>query len=170
MADLPRTFRLYEELEKAEHAQLSDQSVSYGLNQGKKNLEKFDKIMSIKRCLIIFLNLKLTNKFIFLGDDKTFTAWNGTIIGPQNTNFDNRIYMMDIICGEDYPQKPCQIKFTSKINIPCVNQQNGVVEPSKFHMFKNWNPEYTMEKVLIGLKNEMITNKKLAQPADGDMF
>lgn len=32
---MPRTFRLYEELEKAEHAQLSDQSVSYGLNQGK---------------------------------------------------------------------------------------------------------------------------------------
>lgn len=32
---VPRTFRLYEELEKAEHAQLSDQSVSYGLNEGK---------------------------------------------------------------------------------------------------------------------------------------
>ena len=27
-----------------------------------------------------------------------------------------------------------------------------------------------MEKILIGLKNEMIANKKLAQPADGDMF
>ena len=32
---VPRTFRLYEELEKAEHAQLSDQSVSYGLDKGK---------------------------------------------------------------------------------------------------------------------------------------
>ena len=31
---MPRTFRLYEELEKAEHAKLSDQSVSYGLNEG----------------------------------------------------------------------------------------------------------------------------------------
>ena len=28
--------------------------------------------------------------------------------------------------------------------------------PSKFHMFKNWSPEYTMEKILIGIKNEMI--------------
>ena len=34
-ASIPRTFRLYEELEKAEHAQLSDQSVSYGLDKGK---------------------------------------------------------------------------------------------------------------------------------------
>jgi len=32
---VPRTFRLYEELEKAQHATLSDQSVSYGLDQGK---------------------------------------------------------------------------------------------------------------------------------------
>lgn len=32
---VPRTFRLYEELEKATHAQLSDQSVSYGLTNGK---------------------------------------------------------------------------------------------------------------------------------------
>ena len=27
-----------------------------------------------------------------------------------------------------------------------------------------------MEKILIGLKNEMISNKKAPQPADGDMF
>ena len=27
-----------------------------------------------------------------------------------------------------------------------------------------------MEKLLIGLKNEMIANKKLPQPADGDMY
>jgi len=27
-----------------------------------------------------------------------------------------------------------------------------------------------MENVLIGIKNEMIQNKKLAQPADGDMY
>jgi hypothetical protein len=37
-------------------------------------------------------------------------------------------------------------------------------------MFANWNNTYTMEKILIGIKNEMINNKKLPQPADGDMF
>lgn len=78
--------------------------------------------------------------------------------------------MMSITCGEHYPAKAPTIKFNSKINIPCVNQANGAVDPSKFHMFKNWNPAYTMEKILIGLKNEMISNKKLPQPADGDMY
>jgi len=35
MDSAPRLFKLYEELEKAEHAQLSDQNVSYGLTDGK---------------------------------------------------------------------------------------------------------------------------------------
>ena len=30
--------------------------------------------------------------------------------------------------------------------------------------------ETTMEKILIGLKQEMIANKKNNQPADGDMY
>jgi len=105
MDSMPRTFRLYEELEKAEHAKLSDQSVSYGLDKG---------------------------------DDKSFTNWNGTIIGPPNTNFDNRIYMLQITCDESYPAKQPVLKFNSKINIPCVNQSNGMVTNS-FKMFSPWN-------------------------------
>lgn len=77
---------------------------------------------------------------------------------------------MSIKCDDYYPSRPPTIKFNSKVNIPCVNQNNGTVEANKFHMFKNWNPAYTMEKILIGLKNEMVQNKKLAQPADGDMY
>jgi len=88
MDSMPRTFRLYDELEKAERAKLSDQSVSYGLDKG---------------------------------DDKSFTNWNGTIIGPPNTNFDNRIYMLSITCSDNYPAAPPTLKFNSKINIPCVN-------------------------------------------------
>jgi hypothetical protein len=41
-----------------------------------------------------------------------------------------------------------------------VNQQNGRVEPSKFPLFQKWNWETTIEKILIGLKQEMIANKK----------
>lgn len=133
---VPRTFRLYEELEKAEHAQLSDQSVSYGLDQG---------------------------------DDQSFTKWNGTIVGPANTVFDNNIYFMSIECGPNYPMTPPGIKFNSKINIPSVNQQNGTVT-TNFALFKNWNPETTMEKILIGLKAEMVANKSAKQPPAGDMY
>jgi len=37
-------------------------------------------------------------------------------------------------------------------------------------MFAQWKQEYTMEKILVALKNEMANNKKLPQPADGSMF
>ena len=106
---------------------------------------------------------------LWIGDDKEFKNWNGTIIGPPNTNFDNRIYMLTIFVGDNYPAAPPVIKFNSKINLPCVDQSNGSVT-NKFHMFASWNPANTLEKVLIGIKNEMINNKKAAQPADGDMF
>jgi ubiquitin-conjugating enzyme E2 variant len=85
---VPRTFRLYEELEKAEKGTLSDQSVSYGLDKG---------------------------------DDQTFTNWNGTIVGPPNTNFDGRIYFLTITCGPNYPAVAPTVRFNSKINIPSVN-------------------------------------------------
>lgn len=133
---VPRTFRLYEELEKGEKG-IGDQSISYGLEDG---------------------------------NDQTFTKWNGTIIGPPNTNFDNRIYFLQIECGPQYPQVAPKVKFTSKINLPCVNQNNGLIETSKFPLFAQWKNEYTMEKILIALKNEMTTNKKLSQPADGSQF
>ena len=68
---VPRTFRLYEELEKAEKGHLTDGSVSYGLDKG---------------------------------DDQSFTQWNGSIVGPANTNFDGRMYFLSITCGENYPR------------------------------------------------------------------
>jgi ubiquitin-conjugating enzyme E2 variant len=77
---------------------------------------------------------------------------------------------LNIKCGSNYPQQPPEISFNSKINLPIVNQSNGKIETNKFSMFANWRPEYTMEKILIGIKSEMIANKKLPQPAEGDMF
>ena len=67
---MPRTFKLYEELEAAEHGKLKDQSVTFGLDNA---------------------------------GDQTFTNWNGTIVGPPNTNFDNRIFFLSIVTDESYP-------------------------------------------------------------------
>ena len=52
---VPRTFRLYEELEKAEHAQLSDQSVSYGLDEGRYNLKLRKRINELLGCSPIMI-------------------------------------------------------------------------------------------------------------------
>jgi ubiquitin-protein ligase len=50
-----------------------------------------------------------------------------TLIVSQSVH-ENRIYSVKIHCGPSYPDVPPEISFTSKINLPCVNPQNGKVE------------------------------------------
>ena len=81
------------------------------------------------------------------------------------TVFDNKIYSLKIVCGQDYPQKPPQINFVNKINIPSVNQGNGAVD--KLGLLKDWKNTTTLENILVALKNQMVANKGLKQPPDG---
>ena len=135
-------------------------------------MEKREPVTHLSHTVSTTVSNKLQGSYgsFIAATDQTFTSWNGTIVGPPNTKFDNRIYFVAITCGPQYPDAPMSAKFTSKINIPSVNQNNGTVEPSKFPLFKNWNRETTMEKLLAGLLAEMKANKNLAQPADGDMY
>ena len=77
-----------------------------------------------KRVGIICVDI---NQFINVGDDKSFTDWNGTIIGPPNTAFDMRIMSLSIKCGDSYPAQPPTLKFISKVNLPFVDKNNGSV-------------------------------------------
>ena len=62
------------------------------------------------------------------------------------------------------------VKFVTKANLPCVNQQNGEIITSKFACFAQWKGEYTMEKILIDLKNEMIQNRRNPQPSPDETY
>lgn len=43
------------------------------------------------------------------------------------TPFENRMYSLKIECGERYPDEPPTLRFLTKVNINCINQNNGVV-------------------------------------------
>ncbi|KAG0313535.1 E2 ubiquitin-conjugating protein mms2 [Dissophora globulifera] len=106
------------------------------------------------------------------GDDMTLTNWNGTILGPGHSAHENRIYSLRIHCGEDYPNAPPTISFVSRVNLPCVDQTNGKVNPNKLACLSNWKNTYGLETVLIDLRREMASpsNRKLPQPAEGSTF
>lgn len=94
----------------------------------------------------------------------TLSNWNGTILGPYKTTFENRIYFLSIYCGPEYPEKPPALTFSNKINLPSVNQNNGRVE--NLPLLKAWKNTTTIENLLVALKNEMQANKGLKQPPE----
>lgn len=137
MVEVPRNFRLLEELEHGEKGQ-GNATVSVGLRDS---------------------------------DDILLRYWNGTILGPPGTAFENRIISLEIYCDEIYPKAPPQVKFQSKVNLPCV-AGNGAVDPSKFPLFRQWDKRVTMEGVLLELRKEMTNpaNRKLPQPPEGACY
>jgi len=107
------------------------------------------------------------------GDDMSMSNWNGTIIGPGHTVHENRIYSLTIHCGPKYPEEPPTLKFVTRINLPCVDPQNGKVDPKKLPVLFRWNSySYTLETILSELRREMAApaNRKLPQPPEGSTF
>lgn len=98
--------------------------------------------------------------------------WNGTILGPGNSVHENRIYSLLIDCDVSYPDSPPSISFLTAINLPCVNQTTGKVDPSKLHVLSNWKHNFTIETILVELRREMAGahNRKLPQPQEGTTF
>ncbi|RCV41227.1 hypothetical protein SEVIR_9G117400v4 [Setaria viridis] len=103
-------------------------------------------------------------------DDIYMRSWTGTIIGPPNTVHEGRIYQLKLFCDTDYPDKPPTVRFQTRINMTCVNQETGLVDPRLFPMLGNWQREHTMEDILTSLKREMSTpqNRRLHQPQEGN--
>ncbi|KAG7093262.1 Ubiquitin-conjugating enzyme spm2 [Marasmius oreades] len=106
------------------------------------------------------------------GDDIMMSNWTGTIIGPGHTVHENRIYSLKITCGDNYPDAPPKVKFLSRVNLPCVNQTNGEVDPQKLPVLNGWNRNNSIETILVEMRKEMVSpnNRKLPQPPEGSTF
>jgi len=105
-------------------------------------------------------------------DDIFLTEWNASILGPQGTPFDGRLYELHVIAGPDYPNRCPEVRFVSKVNLAAVNPSNGVVSSTECPQLSGWNRNMTLESVLVGLKNSMTLpqNRRLPQPAEGSRF
>lgn len=128
-----------------------------------EELEKGEKGLGAEACSYGLANPE---------DPGTMRDWNGTILGPPHSVHENRIYSVKMECSDKYPEQPPKIQFVSMVNLPCVNQRTGEVEPSKLPCLTNWKRENTMETVLIELRRYMASSqcKKLPQPPEGSVY
>ena len=74
---------------------------------------------------------------------------------PQSAH-ENRIYSLNIRCGENYPDFPPAVQFVSKINLPCVDQKSGAVDPARLPCLYQWKMDNTMENILIELRRFVV--------------
>ena len=103
------------------------------------------------------------------------------------TVHENRIYSLKITCGEKYPDVPPSAQFISRVNLPFVNQKDGMVDQAKLPVLANWVRNYSIENVLVEIRKyaqsiiydsrsmcqrEMASfnNRKLPQPPEGSIF
>ena len=137
MVEVPRNFRLLEELERGEKGQAMS-TTSVGLRDR---------------------------------DDIMLRYWNGTILGPPGTAFENRIIMCELFAGDNYPKEPPQIRFLTKVNLPMVGP-DGQLNPRAFPPFMQWNSRITLEQCLVAIRQEMASpaNRKLPQPPEGTTY
>ena len=57
------------------------------------------------------------------------------ITAACQTVHEGRIYQLKLFCGQDYPDNPPTVKFQTRINMTCVNQETGVVGNFYFQEF-----------------------------------
>ncbi|KAL0489312.1 ubiquitin conjugating enzyme E2 [Acrasis kona] len=105
-------------------------------------------------------------------DDIMMYDWSGSIIGPPGTAFENRIYNLEIHCGDQYPERPPTVRFTTRINMKCVGNHGEIVNSQFQKLGAGWNNTFDISTILKELRNEMNNpaNKRLPQPAEGSNY
>lgn len=107
--------------------------------------------MSLKRIITEYKNLvKEPVSYCSakpLSDDD-FYRWTATIIGPSNSPYEGGIFNLIIEFPQNYPIKPPNVKFITKIFHPNINRYGSIC----LDILKNeWTPALTVEKLLLSI-------------------
>ena len=74
----------------------------------------------------------------------------GILEGPPETIYENGYFKFNIIYSDNYPFKPPDFYFTTKIFHPNINKENGYVNVDKLK--DKWKPELSLKNIIISIQ------------------
>ncbi|CDW53133.1 UQ con domain containing protein [Trichuris trichiura] len=90
--------------------------------------------------------------------------WKAVIFGPKDTPYEDGIFMLEMIFNDQYPIKPPQVRFTSRMFHPnvyadgtlCLDILQGA-----------WSPSYDVEAVLTSVQS-LLDDPNPSSPANAE--
>lgn len=87
-------------------------------------------------------------------------VWDATIMGPSDSPFQGGVYFLKIKFPPDYPFKPPNVVFTTKIYHPNINETGGIC----LDILKDqWTPALSIGKLLLSICS-LLTDPNPADP------
>ena len=83
-------------------------------------------------------------------NDNDIFHWEAVINGPEETDYKDGVFLLDIIIPTEYPYKPPTCKFKTKIWHPNIDPNSGAICISILKT-KNWNPSMTINNILLSI-------------------
>eukprot|EP01059_Diplonema_ambulator_P036203 TRINITY_DN8947_c0_g1_i2.p1 TRINITY_DN8947_c0_g1~~TRINITY_DN8947_c0_g1_i2.p1 ORF type:complete len:171 (+),score=26.45 TRINITY_DN8947_c0_g1_i2:63-515(+) len=74
--------------------------------------------------------------------------WKGVVVGPENSPYENGVYLLDIRIPEQYPFKPPKVKFLTKVYHPNIDSEGRI---SLDILTDKWSPALSIEKTLLSI-------------------
>jgi ubiquitin-conjugating enzyme E2 variant len=104
-------------------------------------------------------------------EDEDMRAWTGTILGPAGTTLDMRVLELAIECGSAYPERPPEMRFKTKVNLPFV-KGDGTVDLKTLGVAQAWKRTNSIEDALNAVYHAMMRPecRRAPQPAEGTRY
>lgn len=83
-------------------------------------------------------------------NDDDIYNWEAVITGPEETDYKDGVFLVDITIPKEYPYKPPSCVFKTKIWHPNIDPNSGSICITTLKQ-KNWNPSITIGDVLLSI-------------------